>query len=50
MNEGSPVTLHGTFSDPGLADNFTFHWQVTSDTMYEGWKRAVERSRDWARG
>src|SRR5262249_34488402 len=29
--EGSAVTLHGTFSDPGPLDTHTFTWHVTSD-------------------
>src|SRR5262249_17282420 len=30
VNEGSSVTLNGTFSDPGTLDTFTYNWHVVS--------------------
>src|SRR5205823_424785 len=30
VTEGSPVSLHGTFSDPGSLETFTFTWHVVS--------------------
>ncbi|HYT93738.1 MAG TPA: PKD domain-containing protein [Gemmataceae bacterium] len=30
VNEGDVVTLHGTFTDPGSADTFSFTWHVVS--------------------
>src|SRR5262249_59932209 len=30
VNEGSLVTLAGTFTDPGTVDTFTFNWHVVS--------------------
>src|SRR5205823_162896 len=30
VNEGSAITLFGTFTDPGSADTWTFNWHVVS--------------------